>query len=76
MTGETLRSLETYRVYPANQYVTTKDKLGLPARKLKMNLRKGSVGLKKETYYWKLSESACEPNMTWKCLKKLAFATE
>ena len=38
MTGETLRSLETYRVYPANQYVTTKDKLGLPARKLKNEL--------------------------------------
>ena len=28
ISGETLNQLERYRVYPANQYVTTKDKAG------------------------------------------------
>ena len=38
MTGETLRSLETYRVYPANQYVTTKDKLGVACKEIENEL--------------------------------------
>ena len=28
VSGETLQTFENYRIYPANQYVTTKDKLG------------------------------------------------
>ena len=28
ISGETLQAFENYRIYPANQYVTTKDKLG------------------------------------------------
>ena len=28
ISGETLQTFENYRIYPANQYVTTKDKLG------------------------------------------------
>ena len=33
LTGETLHSLDSYKIYPANQYITTKDKLKSPAVK-------------------------------------------
>ena len=38
MTGETLRNLDTYRIYPANQYVTTKDKLGVACKVIEQEL--------------------------------------
>ena len=38
MTGETIRELETYRVYPANQYVTTKDKREIACEAIKKEL--------------------------------------
>jgi len=38
MTGESIRELETYRVYPANQYVTTKDKREVACEAIKQEL--------------------------------------
>ena len=38
MTGETLRNLDAYRIYPANQYVTTKDKLGVACKVIEKEL--------------------------------------
>ena len=38
VSGQTLRELENYRVYPANQYVTTKDKLGVACKAIEKEL--------------------------------------
>ena len=38
ISGETLRELQNYRVYPANQYVTTKDKLGVACKAIEKEL--------------------------------------
>ena len=38
ISGETLNQLERYRVYPANQYVTTKDKLGTACKAIESEL--------------------------------------
>ncbi len=38
ISGETLNQLERYRVYPANQYVTTKDKLGIACKAIESEL--------------------------------------
>ncbi|MDG1139414.1 MAG: excinuclease ABC subunit UvrB [Opitutales bacterium] len=39
MTGETVRELDNYRVYPANQYVTTKDKRGVACKAIEKELK-------------------------------------
>ena len=38
LTGETLHSLDSYKIYPANQYITTKDKLEIACREIKNEL--------------------------------------
>ena len=38
ISGETLKKMERYRVYPANQYVTTKDKLGSACKAIESEL--------------------------------------
>lgn len=38
VSGETLNRLESYRVYPANQYVTTKDKVGVAIAAIRQEL--------------------------------------
>jgi len=38
VSGETLNRLEGYRVYPANQYVTTKDKVGVAISAIRQEL--------------------------------------
>ncbi len=38
LTGETLRKFENYRIYPANQYVTTKDKVEIACKSIEVEL--------------------------------------
>ena len=38
LTGETLHSLDSYKIYPANQYITTKDKLEIACREIRNEL--------------------------------------
>lgn len=38
LSGERLRTLDSYRIYPANQYVTTKDKLGVACKAIQEEL--------------------------------------
>ena len=38
LTGETLRKFENYRIYPANQYVTTKDKVEIACKSIEAEL--------------------------------------
>jgi len=38
LTGETIRKFENYRIYPANQYVTTKDKVEMACKSIEKEL--------------------------------------
>ena len=38
LTGETLQKFENYRIYPANQYVTTKDKVEIACKSIEAEL--------------------------------------
>jgi excinuclease ABC subunit B len=38
LTGETIRKFENYRIYPANQYVTTKDKVEVACKSIEQEL--------------------------------------
>ena len=38
LTGETIQPLESYRIYPANQYVTTKDKIEVACKSIEAEL--------------------------------------
>ena len=38
LTGETLRKSQNYRIYPANQYVTTKDKVEIACKSIEAEL--------------------------------------
>ena len=38
LTGETIRKFENYRIYPANQYVTTKDKVEIACKSIEKEL--------------------------------------
>lgn len=38
LTGETIRKFENYRIYPANQYVTTKDKVEIACKSIESEL--------------------------------------
>ena len=38
LTGETIQSFEAYRIYPANQYVTTKDKIEVACKSIEAEL--------------------------------------
>ena len=75
VSGQTLQSFKSYRIYPANQYVTTKDKLGGHLKQLKQNWKNALNGLKRRLFYWRHSVYECERNMIWKCCVKLDSVT-
>ena len=75
VSGETLQTFENYRIYPANQYVTTKDKLGGACKAIEAELEERVKWFEKEALLLEAQRSECEPNMIWKCCVKLDFAT-
>ena len=48
ISGSTIGELESYRVYPASQYASTKEKVAAPARPSRKNSRNAWPGLKRE----------------------------
>ena len=71
--GETLQTFENYRIYPANQYVTTKDKLGGACKAIEDELEERVKWFEKEALLLEAQLSECEPNMIWKCYIEIGF---
>ena len=74
ISGETLQTFENYRIYPANQYVTTKDKLGGACKAIESELEE-RVKWFEEALLLEARVSECELNMIWRCCVKLDSVT-
>ena len=76
LTGETIQVLDSYRIYPANQYVTTKDKIERACKSIEKELNERVAWFENKAFCLRHSEYECEQNMIWRCLGKLASAME
>ena len=70
LTGETIQVLDSYRIYPANQYVTTKDKIERACKSIEKELNEQVDWFEKQGLYLKHNAFACVQNMIWKCCAK------
>src|SRR5882724_10985810 len=70
LTGEVLRPLEQFDLYPANQYVTTRGKLEPAIVSIKAELEERVAFFEKNTNTSRRSGSGCERTTTWRCCRR------
>ena len=73
MTGETLRELENYRVYPANQYVTTKDKREVACKAIEKELEERVAWYEKNDLLLEAQRIRMRTEYDLEMLKEIGF---
>lgn len=73
LTGETIRSLEQFDLYPANQYITTKDKLGAAVAGIKAELDERVARFEAEGRYLEAQRVRMRTNYDLEMLQEMGF---
>ena len=73
LTGETLRALDQFDLYPANQYITTKDKLGAAVEGIKAELDERVALFESEGRYLEAQRVRMRTNYDLEMLQEMGF---
>ena len=73
LTGETIRSLDQFDLYPANQYITTKDKLEAAVSEIKAELDERVALFEKEGRYLEAQRIRMRTNYDLEMLQEMGF---
>lgn len=73
ISGETLKKLECYRVYPANQYVTTKEKIGVACKAIEQELEKRVAWFEKENLLLEAQRIRMRTEYDLEMLREIGF---
>lgn len=73
ISGETLKKLDCYRVYPANQYVTTKDKVALACKAIEQELEERVAWFEKENLLLEAQRIRMRTEYDLEMLKEIGF---
>lgn len=75
ISGETLKKLDQYRVYPANQYVTTRDKLGNACKAIENELEKQVKNFETKDLLLEAQRIRMRTEYDLEMLKEIGFCT-
>lgn len=73
ISGETLQAFENYRIYPANQYVTTKDKLGGACKAIENELEERVKWFEKEALLLEAQRIRMRTEYDLEMLREIGF---
>ncbi len=73
LTGETLRRLEQFDLYPATQYVTTRDKLEVAVRRIKAELEERVAHFEHASQYLEAQRIRMRTNYDLEMLQEMGF---
>ena len=73
ISGETLQTFENYRIYPANQYVTTKDKLGGACKAIEAELEERVKWFEKEALLLEAQRIRMRTEYDLEMLREIGF---
>ena len=73
LTGESLQTFENYRIYPANQYVTTKDKLGGACKAIEDELEERVKWFEKEALLLEAQRIRMRTEYDLEMLREIGF---
>jgi len=73
VSGETLKKLDCYRVYPANQYVTTKEKVGVACKAIEKELEERVAWFEKENLLLEAQRIRMRTEYDLEMLKEIGF---
>ena len=73
VSGETLQTFESYRIYPANQYVTTKDKLGGACKAIEAELEERVKWFEKEALLLEAQRIRMRTEYDLEMLREIGF---
>ena len=73
VSGETLQTFENYRIYPANQYVTTKDKLGGACKAIETELEERVKWFEKEALLLEAQRIRMRTEYDLEMLREIGF---
>ena len=73
VSGETLKKLECYRVYPANQYVTTKEKVGVACKAIEQELEDRVAWFEKENLLLEAQRIRMRTEYDLEMLREIGF---
>lgn len=73
VSGETLQPFENYRIYPANQYVTTKDKLGGACKAIEAELEERVKWFEKEALLLEAQRIRMRTEYDLEMLREIGF---
>ncbi|MEC8013074.1 MAG: excinuclease ABC subunit UvrB [Verrucomicrobiota bacterium] len=73
VSGETLQTFENYRIYPANQYVTTKDKLGGACKAIEAELEERVKWFEKEALLLEAQRIRMRTEYDLEMLREIGF---
>ena len=73
VSGQTLQSFQSYRIYPANQYVTTKDKLGGACKAIEAELEERVKWFEKEALLLEAQRIRMRTEYDLEMLREIGF---
>jgi excinuclease ABC subunit B len=73
LTGETIRSLDQFDLYPANQYITTKDKMAAAVTGIKAELDERVALFEKEGRYLEAQRIRMRTNYDLEMMQEMGF---
>ena len=73
VTGETIQTFQNYRIYPANQYVTTKDKLGGACKAIENELEDRVKWFEKEALLLEAQRIRMRTDYDLEMLREIGF---
>ena len=73
VSGETLQTFESYRIYPANQYVTTKEKLGGACKAIEAELEERVKWFEKEALLLEAQRIRMRTEYDLEMLREIGF---
>ncbi len=73
ISGETLKKLDCYRVYPANQYVTTKDKVAVACKAIEQELEERVAWFEKKNLLLEAQRIRMRTEYDLEMLKEIGF---
>lgn len=73
LTGETIQSFEKYKIYPANQYVTTRDKVELACKSIEKELEERVFTFEKENLLLEAQRIRMRTEYDLEMLREIGF---
>ena len=73
VTGETIRSFEQYRIYPANQYVTTREKVERACKSIENELEERVASFEKDNFLLEAQRIRMRTEYDLEMLREIGF---